>query len=164
MKTSPIHQQLREHIENGSSPEEAATLVLAPFRATADKLCDFAWPAVLKTARDIEGKLSNDTMHASFRGKLNDRGAAQAKLRNTVFRLGNQTVLWDDLTPEALDAKIAWLRASIGTLVDHLKILETARELMSEHKVTRLGDISNWTLLIENQLNPDHANAELVSQ
>lgn len=152
MSTAPINEQLRERIKNGSSPEEAATLVLAPFRATADKLCDFAWPAVLKAARDIEGKLSTDTMHASFRGKLSDRGAAQAKLRNTVFRFGNQTVLWDDVTPEILEDKIAWLRASIGTLVDHLKILETARDLMEEFKVHRLGDINNWTTIIESRV------------
>jgi hypothetical protein len=153
----PIRAQLSGHIESGMCPEDAAHKVLAPYEPSP--LALHVWPFVLKEARDIEGRMGRRVMSAALVSSFSHDGVvtestaktqtARIKLRQTVYRLPDGTrVLWDDLTTDELDVKIAWMRTHIGSLADHLRILERARSLMVERGADKLGDIDGWVDLV----------------
>lgn len=153
----PIRAQLSGHIESGMCPEDAAHKVLAPYEPSP--LASHVWPFVLKEARDIEGRIGRRVMSAALASSFTHNGVvaeatakaqvARIKLRTTVYRLPDGTrVLWDDLTTDEIDVKIAWMRTQIGSIADHLQILERARSLMVERGAAKLGDIDGWVDLV----------------
>lgn len=149
-----ILAQLKQLVEGGESPEEAVSRVLAPYGGPrTDPLCKFVWPALLKLARGLHGKRSNEsarrTLFHSRPYKTDEqREEANAVLRKTVMWFQGKPIVWDDLTIENLEIKIAWIRTHIGTMVDTLRVMEHAKELIIEHGVKRLGDIDNWPDLL----------------
>jgi len=160
-----VHGQLRRLIAAGASPGEATDAVMSDL---PPRWKDWARPFVLRRASGIEGELVNGCMRrallpvptAGADGQLEtppvrlEAGrrrqlAAVARLHDTVYRLPDgQRILWDDMTIDAIDLKIAQMRKLVGSLVDHLRVLEAARKLCAEHGVDRLGDVEDWAELL----------------
>lgn len=154
-KSSPILSQLREQLLVGRSPEEAAHAILDPYGGVEnDPLCRYVWPVILKAARDCEGKLSRASRNEAFFGD-DSKGNQETRLHlpKMVYRMPNGSrVLWDDLTLDKIEAKIAYLRTQIGGLVDHLSILISARRVLQTCACTRLGDVPGWVDLVREGL------------
>lgn len=164
-----VHGQLRRLIAEGASPESATETVMSdlPIRWQ-----DWARPFVLRRASGIEGEIVNGRMRrallpdarmtvvassgerpAPSSGGRRHQAVALTKLRETVYRLPDgQRVLWDDMTVDFIDLKIAQMRKHVGGLVDHLRILEAARKLCAEHGVTRIGDVNGWVEELQSAL------------
>src|SRR5690242_3204374 len=116
---SSILSQLREQLLVGRSPEEAATNVLETYGGVdRDPLCKFVWPVILQAARGIEGKLERETRNDVFFGPDSKRNQERRlQLPKMVYRMpGGQRVLWDDLTLDKIEAKIAYMRTHLGSL------------------------------------------------
>ena len=159
-KPVSIIQQLRHLIDESEdvTPEEAVERVLSPYGTKdTDSLCAYVWPALLRVTRNMHAKTSNESVRKNVHRSGPYKDSAQHReanlsLRRTVFREPDGSVVhWDDLTVDILERKIAWIRTHIGTLVDHMNILQHARELLIAHNAKRLGDIVDWPDLLRQQ-------------
>lgn len=139
-----VQGQMRQMIVEGLTPAEVTEAVMAELPR---RWKDFARPFVLRLARGIEGKIVNRRMKRAMSGRRGSRHqeAAVIRLDGTVYKLPDgQRIVWADWGPDEFDAKIAWLRKQVGSLVDHLNVLEAARDLCLEKGVDRIGDIPGW--------------------
>lgn len=155
------HTRLRKLIESGVAPEEATDTLLEEL---PQSWRGWVRGFVLKQARDEEGRVVNRIMKKELGSALVSDSLASAEritkggkkfrkvqedIQNTVYRTAKGVrVLWDDMTVDLLDLKIAQLRKQVGALVDHLLPLEAARCLCVERGVERLGDIPGWPSLV----------------
>lgn len=144
--SNTIQTQLKEYLLVGKTPEDAAIAVLEPYGGPEDALCRFVWPLILKAARDCEGRLERGIRNDAFYSNDGQKHAEQRlQLPKMVYRMPDgRRVLWDDLTLELIEAKLAYLRTQIGGLLDHIGVLEEAAKLIREHSVTKLGEVSDW--------------------
>lgn len=155
MSTENVWQQIRRLLEEGHEPAAVTEQIMADLPR---RWKDFARPFVLRCVRTAEGQVVNRRMRqalgpfvgpAATGKQAARRQAAVDRLRHTVYRMPDGTrVLWDDMTVAQIDLKIAQLRKQIGSLVDHLHILEAARKLCADHGVTRLGEIDGWQQMV----------------
>lgn len=166
-----IVEQLRHIISDGDiTPEDAVEKILSPYGTKdTDPLCAYVWPVLLRLSRNIQAKNNNQAVRRNvhrtgpFRN-TDEHREANHQLRTTVFRdRDGGSVRWDDVTIDHLDRKIAWIRAHIGTLTDHLHILEHARNLMEEVGATRLGDVRDWPDLLRERAGVDAASIEILA-
>lgn len=175
------HESVQKHlhrlISEGMDPERATEEVMSDLPR---RWKEWARPFVLRRASGIEGEIVNGRMRRALlpmtlqptalptsAGETptvpNGVGrrhqlAAVTKLRETVYRLPDgERVLWDNMTIDMLDLKIAQMRKLIGSLVDHLHILEAARKLCAEHGVERLGDVEGWVEILQRMLDSDRS-------
>lgn len=167
-----IKSLLREYLLTGRTPEEAASTVLDPYGGVdSDPLCAFVWPVVLRTARDMELELAHETRQSVFfSNSTSETARARAiALPRTVYHMPNgKEVLWDDLTVDLIDLKIAHLRTQIGGLVDHIMVLEAARKLLVSYGATQLSEIPGWVDLVREdiarEIDPDGALAAAMGK
>jgi hypothetical protein len=147
--------QIKRLIEEGETPDRVTETVMADLPR---RWKDFARPFVLRFVRGVEGQVVNRRMRRVFTGTRGTHNREQAveRLHSTVYRLpSGQRVLWDDMTVEYLELKIAQLRKHVGALVGHLRILEAARKLCADRGVERLGDIPGWVDLVQEEIHDD---------
>lgn len=166
-----IVEQLRQTISEGNiTPEDAVEKILVPYGTKdTDRLCAYVWPALLRLARNMQARNNNEAVRHNVHraGPFKDAAEhreANHRLRTTVFRdRDGGAIRWDDVTIAHLDRKISWIRAHIGTLTDHLHILEHARNLMEEVGATRLGDVRDWPDLLRERAGVDAASIEILA-
>lgn len=151
---------LRRLIGDGMHPEEAAAAVVD--RTYGDEVlglmtrigAEWLTKMAVERARRFEGQASSRAMKGALSAKGAEPGsarmeAAARRLRQTVYRLPDGTrVLWDDMTPDMIRAKIELFSKMIGSLSDHVAILSAALELCQERKAARLRDIEGWPALV----------------
>lgn len=161
MTSESVWSQLTRLIGDEDIPPEQATETV--MKDLSARWKDFSRPFVLRAARGIEGRIVNRRMRRAIGpAALGSRHheSAMGRLSTTVYHLPDgQRVLWDDMTVVMLDLKIAQLRKHIGSLVDHLRVLEVARKLCADRGVDRLGDIAGWAELVA----AETASAEVVA-
>lgn len=146
--------QLKRLIDSGTAPVEATEKVMAEL---PKRWKEFARPFVLRTARGMEGQLVNRRMRRTFAGTAGrgsrNQEAAVVRLDSTVYRTASGArIVWADWTVDHLELKIAQLRKQVGSLVEHLRILEAARDLCVEKGVDRIGEIPGWVDLVRERL------------
>jgi hypothetical protein len=144
--------QLHRLIKEGTPPAQAAETVMSD---VPKRWRDIFRPFVLRRARGIEGEIVNRQMRTAFTGNRGSRHQEKAAthLDNTVYRTATGArVVWADWTVDQLELKIAQLRKQIGSLVEHLRILEAARDLCVEKGVERIGEIPGWVDLVRERL------------
>lgn len=152
---------MRQMLHDGKSPEDAASAAL--LNAVGDLVLaevdegtrDWLYGLVLREARSIEGQVSGRLMRQVAGGKgalkVGSRHHAEAaeKLRRTVYHSADGArVLWDELTVDLIDAKIALLRKQVGALVEHIGILKAARQVLVNEGADSLGDVPDWPELV----------------
>ena len=147
--------QLKRLIEGGKAPAEATETVMAEL---PKRWREFFRPFVLRMARGIEGQVVNRRMRRALTGSRRGAGArhqeaAVVRLESTVYRTAEGArIVWADWTVDYLELKIAQLRKQVGSLLEHLRILEAARDLCVEKGVDRIGEIPGWVELVRGRL------------
>ncbi len=147
-------------IREGASPDEAAAAALTGALGDEVLACvgqdarEWLYGLALREARHLEGRHVNARMkrvlgRRGLPGGTPRHDELAATLRVTVYRLPDGArVLWDGLTVDLIEAKIAALRKQVGAVLDHVRILEAARDLMAERDAGVLGDIPGWAVLV----------------
>jgi hypothetical protein len=167
MATESVTGQMRRLIREGKTPAEVAEAAMADM---PKRWRDVARPFVLRIARGIEGQVVNRRMRRVFTGAgggVRHQEAAVVRLETTVYRTATGTrIVWSHWTVDELELKIAQLRKQVGSLLEHLRILESARDLCVEKGVDRIGEIPGWIDLVRERLAQKHvddASGEVVA-
>lgn len=147
-------------VREGAHPEEAASAAL--LEALGDKvlagICsgsrEWLYGLVLREARHLEGQAGNRRMRSVLAAGHLPAATPRfekvtRKLRETVYHLPDGArVLWDDMSLDFLEAKIAEMRKQIGVLAEHMGVLVAARDLLVERGAERLRDVPDWPTLV----------------
>lgn len=160
---------LRRMIREGSHPEEAASAAL--LEALGDEILgaierparEWLYGLALHEARHLEGQAGNRRMKRVLSAGGLPVGSPRyeevtRKLRQTFYHMPDGArVLWDDMSLDFLEAKIAEFRKQIGKLAEHAAILEAARDLLIERGAAKLRDIPDWPELVRKMVEGQRA-------
>lgn len=137
------------------TPQEAVNQVLDHFNIRNTILAKEINGYLLTGAKAVEASFGRKVRKWALQERLPKtnspstdlvhRQERQRAISQTAFRLpGGETVLWSKLTVALLDAKIAWMRAHMQGLAEHLEIMVTVRDLMVKHGVQTLEQVPDW--------------------
>lgn len=150
---SSVRGRVAELLRGGATPVDAAETVLDEAPDRWPDWRGFFRPLVFRLAQDMNNAVVNDAARVALGAGQGQserrRAAALRRLRECAYYTPTgERVLWDDLTVDLIDVRIALLRKQVGSMVEHLGILEAARKLCADRGVDRLGDIDGWEDLV----------------
>lgn len=160
LKSLSLATAFKQLIETeGLTPRQAVDRVLELYELQSTPLAVRITPLLFEDAKEVERSKARETRKWALQQRLPVprtpsavvaiKHERQQAISTTVFHMPDgKRILWGDLRIQDLNAKIAWMRAHVGTIMDHLKVLEKAQQLITERGVERLGDVPNWADLI----------------
>lgn len=144
---SSVFTELRRHVDNGCTPEEAATLVIRTL--TVEELAAFVRPLLVHQAhreqRNFDRKIEADV------DLRLDLGADPIRVRRllseTTFALpSGEFVPWLDATAAQHRARSAWQRGRAASCIDDAERHEAAAVAIEAAGVSCLRDLDTMAV------------------